>query len=719
MATLLFELFSEEIPARMQAQAATHLTTQMNAALAALDITADCRAYVSPRHLAIVAENVPVQLPAFTTERKGPRVSAPDKAIDGFCASAGVSRDQLELREDTYFAVIHQQSRAMAEVVKPMLETILVDFPWPKSMRWGAGETRWVRPLHSMVCLLDEAIIPVEFAGLTAGNTTQGHRFLHHGVITLPHATAYCDALEAAKVMVDHHVRLAQIQQQANAAAQQLGLHLREDSALLHEVTGLVEWPVVLVGQIDAEYMHLPPEVLVSEMRGHQKYFALENDDGALSPYFLITANMETADKGAAIIKGNERVLRARLADGRFFWQQDSKKSLAQWAEGLKAVTYHAKLGSIADKVERMRKLAAQLTPLTRADPALVDRAIQLAKADLVTGMVGEFPELQGIMGAYYAEAQGEAPEVADALRWQYRHDAVPQAPVAVTLALADRLDTLTGLFSVGEKPTGSKDPFALRRAALSIIQIILQNNLRMGLMPLLVSLPLKQISLHAAHEKLAKKVGAKLADDNLEHLRVGKYLSLNEVAYQDIQPEAVEAIVHSLLQFILDRLAVQLKEHGIRHDVAAAVFALGDDDLLRIRARAEAVQKTLETEQGQSLLAAYTRSANILAKEEKKDKRAYDAAVEASLFHTQEERQLDTAIQQASADIRAGLQRDDVTFSFIHDSVVRLRPAVDAFFNAIMVNDENPAIRTNRLNLLASLRKTLGSIADFSKIEG
>jgi glycyl-tRNA synthetase beta chain len=537
-------------------------------------------------------------------------------------------------------------------------------------MRWGSGDTAWVRPLHSILCIFDGKIVPVSFAGVTAGNVTYGHRFLSPGAITVTNPAEYEAALLKAKVIADREKRKATILEQAEKAAAAQNLTLKKDDGLLEEVTGLVEWPVVLVGTIDAKYMDLPREVLVSEMRAHQKYFALENKDGSLSDKFLITANMETKDAGHAIIAGNERVLRARLADGRFFWDQDRKKTLDEWAQGLKSVTFHAKLGSIADKVERIQALALLLTDyVPNADKKLVERAAKLCKADLVTGMVGEFPELQGVMGRYYALHQKENAAVADAIRDHYKpqgpNDSVPTNPVSICVALADKLDTLVSMFAIGEKPTGSKDPFALRRAALGIIRIILESNIR---------LPLSAI------------IPAQGGDD--------------------------------ILTFFADRLKVQLKDSGIRHDLISAVFAQGEDDLVRIVARAKALQDFLSTDDGANLLTAYKRAVNIVGIEEKKDKTAYAAGdLKTSALKEKEEIDLAQMLAQQAAHIEK--LRGSEQFVDAMKLLAELRQQVDRFFDKIMVNCDDKELRANRLRLLSRIRGSMDSIANFALIEG
>ncbi|HEU5047806.1 MAG TPA: glycine--tRNA ligase subunit beta [Rickettsiales bacterium] len=670
MSDFLLELFSEEIPARMQSEAARHLAATFTDALKQAGIEhGKVKTFVTPRRLAVLAEGIPTIQPDITVEKKGPKTSAPQAALDGFLRKENLAVEQLEKRtvgkDEIYFAVVHQKGQPTATLLKSIIEKILAAFPWPKSMRWGSNPTRWVRPLHSILCILGNEIVPVEFAGFKAGNTTCSHRFLAPQTITINSPADYESALAKACVMADQEKRKAEIQKQAEALAASHKLKLKRDDGLLAEVTGLVEFPNLLLGNIDAQFMDLPPEVLTSEMRTHQKYFALLDSSGKLADKFLITSNMTTQDGGKAIVAGNERVLRARLADGRFFFDQDRKKILAQWAEGLKDVTFHAKIGTIADKVDRIRKLAVELIRFVPgADKAAVELAANLCKADLVTGMVGEFPELQGVMGRYYALHEKLPVIIADAIREHYLplgpDSPVPHSPVSICIALADKLDTLISMFAAGEKPTGSKDPFALRRSALGIIRIILENNLR---------LPLKSL--------------------------------LNE----------------ELLAFFSDRLIVQLKEQGIRADIIKSVMAGGDDDLVRVVARAKAIQDFLAAEDGANLLAAYKRAANILNIEEKKDNIRYNGSIKTALLQQDEEKKLSESLASTTPETLKWLEKEE--FSQAMTVLSSLRSPVDRFFDAVMVNAEDKDLRANRLSLLSQIRITLDGIADFSLIEG
>ena len=715
MPDFLLELFSEEIPARMQQDALTHLQSSLQKNLG----VAASEGFVTPRRLAVIIKDLPATQPDITNELKGPKIDAPEAALNGFLKKNNITLEQLEKRDGVYFAATHQKGKPTAEILKTIIEEILEKFPWPKSMRWGSGSATWVRPLHSILCIFDGKIVPVEFAGVKAGNIIYGHRFLAPQPIIINKPQEYEITLEKSFVIANRDKRKAEILKQAEAVAASQNLTIKKDDALLEEVVELVEFPQILVGKIDDKFMDLPPEVLTMVMRSHQKYFALQNAGGELSPYFIITSNMTTDDKGKAIIAGNERVLRARFADGRFFWDTDRKKPLSEWADGLKTVTYHAKLGTVADKVARIGKLAAALADyIPSVDKKLVARAAELCKADLVTGMVGEFAELQGIMGRYYATAQKEPQEVADAIRDHYKPqgagDSVPTAPVSICVALADKLDTLISMFAIGEKPTGSKDPFALRRAALGVIRILLENNIRLPLKPIFSCPPLAVVATHKAHEKLVKKTEEKLHEPH----KIGKYLSVSETAYEDIPEGAAEKLSASLLEFVHDRLKVQLKDSGIRHDVIDAVTCGGDDDLVRVVARAKAVQEFITTDNGKNMLAAYKRAVNILNIEEKKDTRKYSGQdlLESALAEDAE-KSLVAALNNV-AQIAKLLEKEE--YKQAMSMLASLRAPVDLFFEKIMVNvKDNESLRSNRLRLLDRIRILIDSIADFSKIEG
>jgi len=738
VADLLLELFSEEIPARMQEDALVYLQKAllspfMKIALPAIDLSGLSNAsqsfeihsipsigenFVTPRRLAVWVKNLPEKQSDISTELKGPKVDAPEAALQGFLKKSGLKLEQLEQRDGVYFATVHQKGKPTAVALKTIIEHLLANFPWPKSMRWGAGEVTWVRPLHSILCIFDGKIVPVEFGGVKAGNTTRGHRFLAPKEITISKPQEYEAALEKAFVIADRDKRKAEILKQAEKVAASKSFAIKKDEALLDEVTGLVEWPVVLVGSIDAKFMDLPPEVLSTVMKKHQKYFALEDKAEKLAPHFLITGNMEAKDGRKAIIAGNERVLRARFSDARFFWDQDRKKPLAEWAVSLKDVTFHAKLGTVADKVARIKTLAVQLTDCIKADKKLVERAAELCKADLVTGMVGEFAELQGIMGRYYALQQKEDAFVADAIREHYKpqgpNDSVPHTPVSICIALADKLDTLVSMFAIGEKPTGSKDPFALRRAALGVIRIVLDNNLRLPLKSCFAAPPAAKIALYDAQQKLAAKL------HEAPH-KVGKYLTVNETAFEDLGDAVPANLTGMLYDFFIDRLKVQLKDSGIRHDVISAVVADGDDDLVRIVARAKAVQDFIGTDDGKNLLAGYKRAANILAIEEKKDKTTYDAAdLDAAALKEPEEIGL-IFVRNPKEIEKIEQFINDEQFIDLMKWLASLRPPIDLFFDKILVNDKTKGddVRANRLCLLATIKGSMDYIANFGLIEG
>ncbi len=720
MAELLLELLSEEIPARMQARAAEDLKRLVTAALkdAGLEFQ-NAEAYVTPRRLTLVVDGLPEKQPDIREEKRGPQIGAPEKAVSGFLKSIGLTLDQCERREikgkTFYFAVIEKKGRATGEVVGEFLPGIIWNFRWPKSMRWGAGKLRWVRPIHSIVCLLDGHIITLALEpqtidevssfdaipalddigggiphGIKTGNTTRGHRFLAPGEIKVKDFKDYEAKLKKAKVILDGAERRAKIERDARALAKKAGLTLKADEGLLDEVAGLVEWPVALIGAIDEDFMTLPPDVLITAMRSHQKYFALEDANGAMAPRFITIADNETRDGGKAIVAGNERVLRARLADAKFFWDQDRKRRLEERVAKLGEVVFHAKLGTLAEKAGRMETLAAGLceyVPGADAEPART--AARLSKADLVTAMVGEFPELQGVMGRYYALADGEPPEVADAIAEHYAPlgpgDECPTAPLSVAVALADKIDTLVGLFAIGEKPTGSRDPFALRRAALGVIRLIVENGLR---------LPLTKVFDASAGLYARSPKGSSARLDAGE-----------------------------LLGFFADRLKVHLREKGVRHDLIAASFAVEkpggglEDDLVRLLARVEALTAFLESDDGADLLTAYKRASNIVRIEEKRDGKSYADAPEAGEFRQDEETALHAGLSASLEASSVALEEED--FTAVMGELAKLRAPVDAFFDEVTVNCDDPKLRQNRLRLLSRIRATLGNVADFSRIEG
>ncbi|MDY0872723.1 glycine--tRNA ligase subunit beta [Dongia rigui] len=705
MAELLLELFSEEIPARMQARAADDLQRLVTDKLKAAGLTfTSAKSFVTPRRLALVIEGLPLAQPDVKEEKKGPRVGSPQQAVDGFLKSAGLtSLDACEKRDtgkgEFYFAVVEKKGVTTSAVIDSLIDSVLMEFPWPKSMRWAGNDFRWVRPLHSIVLLFDgKKSSRTEFElGTTQnksreriqiGDKTKGHRFLSSGELTVTSFADYQAKLKAAKVILDQAERRAEIKRQADAVAAKEGLSVKQDDGLLDEVTGLVEWPTVLIGKIDDEFMSVPHEVLTTSMRVNQKYFALLDKSGKLAPRFLVTANIEASDGGAAIVHGNERVLRARLSDAKFFWDQDLKVSLAERTPLLDAITYHAKLGSVGQKVSRVKALARDLAKfIPSCDAGLANQAAGLAKADLVSGMVGEFPELQGIMGRYYARHEKLPDAVADAIADHYKplgpNDTCPIAPVSVAVALADKIDTLTGFFAVDEKPTGSKDPFALRRAALGIIRLILENKLRLKLRDV----------LGLAYSGYYDSVGG-------------------------FEKSAPKAVINDLMDFFADRLKVALKEQGARHDLISAVFALGnEDDLTRLLARVDALKGLVDSADGANLLAGYKRATNILRIEEKKDGRAHSDPPDKSWLKLDEEKSLYQALDVVKHWVDEAIGKED--FASAMAKLSTLREPVDAFFDKVTVNADEKELRGNRLRLLNSIRSTFNLVADFSKIEG
>lgn len=690
MADLLFECFSEEMPARMQTGAADQLKQKVADGLKEARLEFDeINSYVSPRHLAVLVTGLPTEQPDLTVERKGPKTSAPDKAIEGFLKSNGLTKDQLEMRntgkDDCYFAVINEKGRPATEAIKELLEDILQGFHWPKSQRWGAHEISWVRPLQNLLCLFDKDVIPVGFGHLTANNITYGHRFLAPDAITIKQPSNYISALEKSHVMVDAQARQSLVLEGLKQSAKDNNITLIEDDGLLQEVTGLVEWPTILCGEFDKKFLDLPPEVLVSEMRYHQKYFAAKKADENLSNHYFITSNMINDDGGKAVIHGNGRVLRARLSDGVFYWDQDRKKPLSDWNADLKGMIFHAKLGSVKAKVERISSLSLLLAVFVpHANLTKVERAAELCKADLVTGMVGEFPDLQGLMGRYYANAQNEDAEVADAIRDHYKpvgaNDSVPTDPIAIAISLADKLDSLVGLFAIGEKPTGSKDPFALRRAALGVIRIIIDNQLR--------------LPLRVMFDKTAAQYDKKLF------------------------VESKDATVDQLIAFFMDRLKVIMRDQGISHDVIDAAFAEAEeDDLLNLVSKTKALTEFLDTEDGSNLLSAYKRASNILSAEEKKDGITYEDSPNEGLFEQPQEKALYKVLEEIRIPVTDALK--DERYVDAMAELSKLRNAVDAYFDEVMVNADDSEIRKNRLHTLSRIRTRMDSVAQFSVVEG
>jgi glycyl-tRNA synthetase beta chain len=711
MPDLLLELFSEEIPARMQMQAGKDLERLIVGALSDRGLLFEgARAFAGPRRLTLAIAGLPAKQADVTEEKKGPRVNAPEKAIEGFLKSAGVSLDKCEKRNDGkgefYVAMIHRKGRPTAEVLAEILPEQIAKLPWPKSMRWGDENYRWVRPLHGIVATFDGEVVSFEFAGVLSGHTTWGHRFLSKGPIEVRRYGDYVAKLRAAHVIVDAAERREIILNEARTKAFALGLELVEDEGLANEVMGLAEWPVVLIGTIDAAFMDVPDEILQTSMRTHQKYFALRDPaTGKLANRFAIVANMAANDGGKEIVAGNERVLKARLSDAKFFWDQDRKIKLGDRVDALKDIVFHAKLGTQFERVQRIQELAAQIAPLVGADVGKAKWAAWLCKADLTTGVVGEFPELQGIMGRYYALNDGEDDDVANAVRDHYKpvgpSDFVPASPISVAVALADKLDILVGFFAIDEKPTGSGDPYALRRAALGVIRILLANNVK--------------LSLRRADSVIARALMSYSDGSSVRTALRGK------VAKDSSVEETVRSAVNTFLGidltvFFADRLKVALREKGVRHDLIDAVFALGnEDDLVRLVRRVEALQAFLKTDDGANLLTGYRRAANILKIEEKKDKREYRGVPDGLV--QEEEQELQAALVRAKVETAKALSAED--FAGAMSALAALRVPVDRFFDKVTVNAPDKTLRENRLKLLSQIVETAHQVADFSKVEG
>ncbi|MFI4974197.1 MAG: glycine--tRNA ligase subunit beta [Caulobacterales bacterium] len=691
MPQLLLELFSEEIPARMQRGAARDLERMARERLKAADLTPDhVTCYAGPRRLTLVAEGLPAAQAGRTEERKGPRLGSPEAALAGFLRSAGVAREALIERDGVYFASISRKGRPTATIVAQLVEDIVREFPWPKAMTWGAGKLRWVRPLQRILCLFDGEVVPVSIEGIEAADFTEGHRFMGEaGPFRVSDFDSYAKGLAARFVILDADKRETRILERARAVCRDRGLELVEDESLLEEVAGLAEWPVPILGDMDDSFLDLPPEVIRTSMRTHQKYFAVRNRiTGALAPHFVVTANIEASDGGMLVAAGNARVLSARLKDARFFWDEDLKVPLESRLERLEGVTFHARLGTMYERVARIEALARVLAPLVGADPDRAALAARLAKADLASGMVKEFPELQGVMGGYYARAEGLGDDIADAIAEHYKPqgpgDTVPTAPVSLALALADKLDTLVAFFAIDERPTGSRDPYALRRAALGIIRILLSADVRM---------PLGETAIPAALSALEGSQGA------------ARSRRVNEAS-----------LTAEVLAFFADRLKVALRDEGKRHDLVDAVFALGDDDIVRIVRRVEALGGFLTTEDGANLLAGYKRAVNILTAETKKGPMPSGppVALPGAPF---EEQSLIAALAAAAPKVDAALASEDFTTAM--RALAALRGAVDAFFDKVLVNSANVEERDNRLRLLAEVRRAMGRVADFSLVSG
>ncbi len=737
MPELLIELFSEEIPARMQARAAEDLCRLLHAQLAALMPVAP-RGHYGPRRLAAVGE-MAASAETAGKEERGPRIGAPDQAIEGFLRKHGATREQLA-QENGFWLLRKPGERIEAhELLARALPAVLRGFPWPKSMRWGTSNFIWVRPLQRVLCVFDgEAVrFPLEH-GIESGDETEGHRVLAPGAFRVRSFGEYEAGLRARSVVLDAAERMRLIEDGIAGLAAREGLAVVPDRGLLEEVAGLVEWPVPLLGHIDGAFMDLPPEVMRTTMRLNQRYFALRHRDGSAAPRFALVANVQASDGGKAIVAGNERVLRARLSDARFFWDQDRRQKLEDYLPKLDSVVFHAKLGTQGERVRRLERLAAIIAEGIGADAALAARAAKLAKADLATGMVGEFPEVQGVMGRYYALHSGEPGVVAEAIGAHYRPlgpgDAVPDEPIAIAVALADKLDQLACFFAVGEKPTGSGDPFALRRAALGVIRIVRENGLRLPLKPLLVDQAarlLTQVHRRALGQTVAEAEALRTWVPESFVEEIISRITANTVPDDSGDPEddtvvgyhprylaVVEAKAMEVLDFLFDRLRVQLRAEGTRHDVVAAVLGTAaDDDLVRLLARADALRGLIESPDGANLLAAYRRAANILRIEEKKDATSFNEPVDPALLAAPEEIALAEALDRAEPEARARLAAED--FAGAMAALAALRAPVDAFFDRIMVNDPQPQLRRNRLRLLARLRLAMDAAADLSKIEG
>ncbi len=739
MADLLIELFSEEIPARMQAGAREALRKLVTDGLVEAGLSyAGAQAFSTPRRLVLALEGLSAQSPTLREERKGPAVSAPEAAVQGFLRATGLTLEQLEKRDDkkgqVYFAVVDKPGRAAPEILAEVLERTIRTFPWPKSMRWGNGTLKWVRPLHSILCLLSSEagaeVVELELEGIRAGNTTAGHRFMAPARFAVTGFDDYAAKLKAAYVVLASAAREEIIWHEASQMAFAQGLELVEDKGLLAEVAGLVEWPVALMGAIGEEFLHLPPEVLQTSMKEHQKFFSVKNPKTGRIEGFVTVANRETADHGATILKGNLKVLSARLSDARFFWEHDLRVVKTEGLEGMGAglanVTFHNKLGSQAARIARIEALAREIAPLVGAPPDLAAEAARVAKSDLRSAMVGEFPELQGLMGSYYARAAGLPEPVAAACKGHYAplgpSDAVPSEPVTVAVALADKIDTLTGFWAIDEKPTGSKDPFALRRAALGVIRLVLNNNHRIPLSKVLVEGVLRNyisVALGSAQEKtnelisVATKFGADPVDlsDLVGGIQAdGPKVNLRAGGRTDVSDD--------LLAFFHDRLKVFLKDQGIRHDVIDACLAMpGNDDLTLLVKRAEALSAFLKTEDGTNLLQGFKRANNILAQAEAKDGVEYSYGADVKFAETEEERALFAALDAAEAALAPAMAAED--FGQAMAEMARLRAPIDAFFTAVQINAENPVIRRNRLNLLSRIRQICLSVADLGKLEG
>ncbi len=722
MPDLLIELLSEEIPARMQAKAAEDLRRMMTEGLVEAGLTyAHAVAFATPRRLTLAVEDLTDRSRAVREERKGPATTAPEVAIQGFLRSTGLALDQLERRADkkgeVLFAVIEKPGREAAGIVAEVLDRVIRDFPWPKSMRWGSGTLRWVRPLQSILCLLvreeGPEVVPFEIEGITAANTTRGHRFHAPQGFSVTSFEDYEAKLKRAHVVLRPEERRERIRHDAATLAFAQGLDVVEDEGLLQEVAGLVEWPVALMGRIEDEFLSLPAEVLRTSMKEHQKFFSVRSPRTGRIEGFVTVANIEPSDRGQTILAGNAKVLRARLSDARFFWENDLRvatSGMKEWEEGLRAVTFHNKLGSQWERIERIRALAREIAPEVGADPHLADQAGRVAKLDLRSAMVGEFPELQGLMGRYYTAAAGLPPEIAAAAEEHYSplgpNDAVPTAPVSVAVALADKIDTLVGFWAIDEKPTGSKDPFALRRAALGVIRLVLNKGQRLNLLAIC-----EPHLMRVRKQEEARRLAA--ADDSygISGTATGTVSLVHE-------GRSVPTVLLDLLAFLHDRLKVFLRDQGIRHDVIDACLAMpGNDDLVLLVRRAEGLAAFLKTDDGTNLLQGFKRAANLLAQAEAKDGVEYSYGADPKWAEYEEERALFAALDAAEIRIRPAMEREE--FAEAMSALASLRGPIDAFFGAAQVNTENQVIRRNRLNLLSRIRRLCLEVADLTRVEG
>ena len=756
MPQLLLELLSEEIPARMQANAARDLERMVREKLAAEGLLPEAlKTFAGSRRLTLVAEGLPEAQKDRHEEIKGPRTNAPEQALDGFLRKNGLTKDQLTERDGVWFATLHRQGRPTPEIVAEIVDAIVRSFPWPKSMTSGVSKLRWVRPLRRILCVFDGQVVPFEIDGIPSGNTTEGHRFMGSGqAFTVKDFDAYAEKLAKHYVVLDPEERRDRILDAAKTLCFARNLELVEDQGLLDEVAGLVEWPIPVLGDMDPVFLDLPPEVIRTSMRVHQRYFAVRDPrTGKLAPHFVTVANIDATDGGRTIALGNAKVLSARLSDARFFWEEDRKTKLEDRLEKLKGVTFHAKLGAMYERVERLEMMAAALAPRVGADAPKAIQAARLAKADLGTGVVGEFPELQGVMGGYYAQAEGLSALVAEAIRDHYRpagpSDEVPDRPVTMAVALADKLDTLIGFFAIGEKPTGSRDPFALRRSALGVIRILLGSEIRA---------PLRELvgdwyrslrcyvdpgrALWVTTPKLTAHLGARGRAGSQEfavYLREFDEALLDgapqvvamdrevDIVFDRLEREKPEGeilyafrpyaeVVEEVLAFFADRLEVWLRDRGQRHDLVAAIFGLGDDDLVRIVARVSALDAFLKTEDGANLLAGYKRAVNILRAEEKKGPMPAGAPLRLPTSPP-EELALIAAVAELEPRLDAALDAED--FAAAMRALSALRAPVDAFFDKVLVNSDVVEERDNRLRLLAKVRDAMGQVADFAQVTG